>query len=158
MMAIVNKDECTKDQCFLWDKLKISCGFLCIFLEILKGNTPLRLFLWTAEGGRVSEMQIIHLWKCSKGSWTNLGEEVRACSAAGYLIREQFDGIRGKRNAKTPVAIYYPSKGQGPRPAALASLTLVSFPKLSFCWGLSLPPRDCHFPQGAVRFLQGSEK
>ena len=43
---IVSKDESIKDS-FLWDKLKISCGFLCTFFELLKGNTPLRLSLWT---------------------------------------------------------------------------------------------------------------
>ena len=81
-----------------------------------------------------------HLQKGFEGPFrTNPREEV--ClegSAAGHLIREQLDGNR-KRNAKNPVAIYYPSEGQDPRTGTVITsskwVSHFNFLRTGFCWG-----------------------
>ena len=214
----VSKDESIKDS-FLWDKLKVSCGFLRAFFELLKRKYPaetismnsrgkkglrnvvhpfakglsgllnqsrgisvfreLSCWLfgqstvwwdprkkkekampthsstlawkipWMEEPGRLQSMwsrRVRHDWATSLSLFTFLhwrrkwqptpvlspGESRDSGTwwAAVYGVaqsRTQLKQLssssssRENRNAKTPLAIYCPSKGQGPRPGAVSA-------------------------------------
>lgn len=108
-LAIVSKSERTKDECFLWDELKIASGFPSAFIKIKKGNTPKRPFLSTAVGGGSQKCRL----SICKGLRGHLLNQTRGRGVFSELSHWPLDKRMVRRDgagAHNPVAIYYSSK------------------------------------------------
>lgn len=113
----------------------------------------MRSFLGNSEGRSISEMQIAYLGKGFVGFlWTILEEEVclRGQLASGHVIREEFDEIRGKRNAKTQWQH---------TPAKARNATLFIFPRIvPLLWPVSSPLWLAVTHKGPTYCLPGSKR